>query len=369
MPIALLATGDEIIMGDTLNTNAHQIAHALHTEGLPLGLHLTCSDSESEIQECLNFLALKHDIIIITGGLGPTSDDRTRFALSRFIAEPLIKFPQALIHIQQRLSLGQLSLNPGNEQQALFPAIATLLANPHGTAMGCYCYWQNKLFILLPGPPRECLPMFDEQVLPLLQKTQHADQQLLKWRLFGVAESQIAQQIDEALAHIPCETGYRLEMPYIECKVRCTQESLALVKKIVEPIVMPHIIASTKQKASQALQEMILSKQIIVSIADKVTGGFLQTLIHCPANHELLIFTDQNLGQYHFELSGLKEYWQQHKEHNSRTTVNIVAYHQHHEQAESHELPYRSTLIPHFAAEWLSFRIFHLINKLHQRVA
>ena len=138
MTIAILATGDEIIHGDTLNTNSHAIAHAINSEGLALGLHVSSSDNENEMLGCIEFLSQKHDTIILLGGLGPTSDDRTRFVLARFLKTTLVEFPKALAHIQARITRANLSLNPGNRQQALFPSGAVLLPNPHGTAMGCY---------------------------------------------------------------------------------------------------------------------------------------------------------------------------------------------------------------------------------------
>lgn len=101
MTIAILSTGDEIIHGDTLNTNAHYIAHALCSEGLPLGLQVACSDKENEIIDSLNFLTEHHDILILIGGLGPTKDDITRFALAKFTKEPLIQHADALDHIEK----------------------------------------------------------------------------------------------------------------------------------------------------------------------------------------------------------------------------------------------------------------------------
>lgn len=365
MTIALLATGDEIIHGDTLNTNSYNLAHALSSEGLLLGLQLACSDEEIEIHDCIHFLAKNHDIIIITGGLGPTSDDRTRFALQRFLKTNLVEFPEAIQHIQNRLRPSNLELNPGNRQQALFPANATLLPNPNGTAMGCYYAWQDKLFILLPGPPRECLPMFNNYILPLLQQVQHSDKYLFKWRLFGVAESQIAQQIDEALAGIDCQTGYRLETPYVECKVRCKSYLIETVKQIVEPIIAPHIIATPTQKASELLYEKILQLQIPIAIIDEATGGILQTLIQRPGSYQWLKFYDYKAAAMHFRLLGLEEYWQQ-KPGKGTTQLSIEYSRANQQGTETHQIPYRSALVVHFAAEWLSFRLFHLINQLHQ---
>jgi len=365
MKIALLATGDEIVYGDTLNTNSHQLAHALNSEGLKLGLHLSCTDEETEIYDGLQFLAIKHDVIIITGGLGPTSDDRTRFALGRFINEPLIEFPAALEHIKTRLLHSHLALSEGNKQQSLFPADATLLPNPNGTAMGCYCWLNNKLFVLLPGPPRECLPMFNDYVMPIMQTLPHQSTQLLKWRLFGVAEAQIAQQLDEALKNIDCVTGYRLETPYVECKVRFEPHLLDTITAIVEPIIQPHIIASTLQKASEKLATALAEWQKKIVIDDNITGGILQTLIQRPANYPWIKFGDSDNATIKFRIEGLTEFWGQEKQ--SGTTTLVIHYSDANGGGkESHNLPYRSAMVVHYAAEWLCFRLFHLINQLHE---
>lgn len=361
MSIALLATGDELVIGDTLNTNAQQLAHALHSEGLSLGLHLTCSDEEQEILAALQFLALRHDVIIITGGLGPTSDDRTRFALAKFMGVSLQEYEPATKHIQQRLQHAKLPMNKGNRQQAMFPPNASLLPNPLGTAMGCFIAWHNTQLFLLPGPPRECLPMFNSHVLPILQNKKHTNTVLLKWRLFGTSEGQIAQQFDEALAAIDCETGYRLEMPYLECKVRCTKNLVETVNAIVEPLIAPYLIATPEKKASEQLADFLAEKQITVSILDKATGGTLQTLIQNPKNHTLIHFDHHESAAFSFEIKGLDDYWNQ-VSSGIKLTLTIQYKHQGKKKEELHELPYRSSLVLHHAAEWLSFRLFHLLN-------
>ncbi|MFI4918221.1 MAG: competence/damage-inducible protein A [Legionellales bacterium] len=365
MTIAILATGDEIVHGDTLNTNGHEIAHALNSEGLPLGLHLTCNDKESEIVTCLQFLTKQHDIIILIGGLGPTTDDLTRFALAQFTGETLVQNPEALAHIQNLLHAAQVTINQGNLQQCLFPAQATLLPNPNGSAVGCCHQWNNKTFILLPGPPRECLPMFNKYVLPLLQQTTHCQKTLLRWRIFGLAESEIAQILEDALAQTNCQTGYRLEAPYIEFKVRCNNELIETVKTIVDPILAPHSISSIDKKASDTLHDLILSINQPITIIDEATGGLLQSLLVKPGIQHLLYFHNLQKTKLHFHLSGLDEYWSQQPATGS-TQVTIHYSNQNQEGGETHELPYRSPSVVPYAAEWLSFRLFHLINQLHQ---
>lgn len=365
MTIAILATGDEIVHGDTLNTNSHEIAHILSSEGLSIGFQMSCSDKEADIITCLHFLAKQHDIILLIGGLGPTTDDLTRFALAQFTGVPLVQHSEALLHIQNRLRHAQVILNEGNLQQCLFPEQAQLLPNPNGTAVGCYYLWENKIFILLPGPPRECLPMFHHYALPLLQQTKHSNKQIMKWRIFGVAESEIAQILEEALAEVNCQTGYRLETPYIEFKVRCTHDLVETVQAIVSPILTPHIIATTDKKASENLYELILALNEPITIIDEVTGGLLETLLINPKTHHLIHFNSIKKTKLHFHLSGLDEYWQQQP---ATGSVQLTIHYSNHTQegGESHQIPYRSPLVVHYAAEWLSFRLFHLINQLHQ---
>ncbi|MFT4058751.1 MAG: competence/damage-inducible protein A [Legionella sp.] len=364
MTIALLATGDEIVHGDTLNTNSHQIAHILSSEGLPLGFHLSCSDKEKDIVNCLQFLTTHHDIIIITGGLGPTTDDLTRFALAKFTNSSLVEHAQALEHLKMRLQHIKVPFNPGNLQQCLFPESAKLLPNPNGSAMGCYYRWHDKIFILLPGPPRECLPMFNHHAFPLLQETSHSQKQILKWRVFGVPESELAQMLEDALRDVNCQTGYRWESPYIEFKVRCKHEMVAQVKQIVDPIVAPHIISSIDKKASDSLREYLLQKNQSITIIDEATGGLLQAVLSKPKLHHLLHFHEVKKIEPYFYITGLEEYWQQ-KPITGTTQLTIHYNNGKKERAESHIIPYRTPAVLEHATEWLSFRLFQLINELH----
>ncbi len=368
MSIAILATGDEIIQGDTLNTNGHFMAHALNSEGLAIGRHLACSDQEQDIIDCLQFLSQNHSIVLLIGGLGPTSDDRTRFALARFLNTPLVEFADAMAHVQERLSRANLACNTGNQQQALFPQNATLLPNHNGTAMGCCYSTNNTLFVLLPGPPKECLPMFNQYVLPVLQQTQHSDTQTLKWRLFGVAESLIADQLDSALQGIDAQTGYRIDTPYLEFKVRCVARHWDAVKQIVEPLIAPYVIATPEAKASELLCVKIKQLRQTMVVIDDATGGILQTLLQRPDTGPWLTFHEKPEHVFRFHVSGLDAYWSQLPSHGV-THVTLAYQYNGQEGREEHQIPYFSANVVHYAAEWLSFRMLHCLNQLHQFVA
>lgn len=368
MTLAILATGDEIIHGDTLNTNGHYIAKALSSDGIPLGLQVTCSDKEQDLADSIAFLAKNHSVIISIGGLGPTSDDRTRFAFSRYFNQPLIEHSEALAHVQARLKRANLPFDDGNRLQALFPENATLLPNPNGTAMGCLFTAQDKLIVLLPGPPRECLPMFNDFVLPRLQTTQHSHKKLLSWQLFGVAEGQVAAMLETALAGMGCNLGYRLDMPYLEFKARCGGDKIDQIKQIVDPLLAPFIISPPKQKASAMLRERLSTMNESVVILDSATGGVLETLLRCPENTNNVHFCANNQARFHFELSGVDAFWNGDKEatitdvlmkYDIRGEGNKIGF-------ERHSIPFRGhSMVLHYAAEWLSFRMLHLIDQIH----
>ncbi|MCC5791555.1 MAG: competence/damage-inducible protein A [Legionellaceae bacterium] len=365
MTIAFLVTGDEIVHGDTLNTNSQKLAQALCAEELSLGSHLCCSDKEDDLLESLAYLSRRHEIIMITGGLGPTSDDRTRFALARHLQTPLQEFPEASQHIQSYFAKAGSPKAKNNDQQALFPAGSQLLANPYGTAMGAVIRNASHTYILLPGPPRECIPMFNDHVLPLLVSGKHSGKDILRWRLFGVAESEIARLFEDALADYSCQTGYRLETPYVEVKVRFPKGEKDNIRQTLDPLLQPYIISPLHQSASSRLREMLENWTIPFSIHDTVSGGILQSLIQSPKNHKIVQFTTTPLQPVHFNLRGFHEYWAGMPAKEGKSKITIEYQNAELLGSEEHLVPCRSTMVLHYAAEWLSFRLFHLLNQLH----
>lgn len=240
--IGLLATGNELTEGDILNLDGQAISKTLQEQGLPIGLHVITPDQENDIKKGLNFLLQSHTMVIITGGLGPTSDDITRNALTSIIGKELKFDETSWQHICQRIHqrLGR-EPHESNRQQAFFPEGAHIIPNPNGTAAGCWVEYKKKTIYMLPGPPKECIPMFLEVVLPdILSKHTPRDLVKLSWRLQGAIESDMAALIDEAVKNYPVITGYRAEFPFLEVKIYSTHhaefdEMLAIVKKIIEP--------------------------------------------------------------------------------------------------------------------------------------
>ncbi|MES2203801.1 MAG: competence/damage-inducible protein A [Pseudomonadota bacterium] len=211
--IAFLATGDEIVVGDILNTNAQSMANTLFHEQMYVTEHRIVRDDEANITKSILSLLESNDALIITGGLGPTTDDRTRFALAKALQKPLEHHEEVWQAILDRFQLRygtKDNVPESNRQQALFPQGAEILANPNGTAAGCLCRFENKLIFMLPGPPHECLPMFLNYVLPVLQQKHFGQQFHFKnWIISGIGEGFIAEKLEAALVGLGCQTGYR----------------------------------------------------------------------------------------------------------------------------------------------------------------
>lgn len=309
--VALLATGDEITNGDILNSNAQVIAQTLFQQGIHVGMHMAVADNIADIEDAIHYLLKNHRALIITGGLGPTSDDLTRYALSRVVQRPLIFNETVWQTICERFkTLGYVGAPPeGNRQQALFPEGAAILSNARGTAAGCSLLHQDKFIFMLPGPPVECLPMVEQFVVPALLKYHFQEIMFYNhWLLFGVSESVIAEELDRLTQPFKCVTGYRLAYPYIEFKVYSSHESdFKHVIPLIEQAVAPYLISDGKQTASAMLIKQLENSELILGIRDRATGGLLENLLTTPRScHHLNFHPDQP----HIEITGLTDYWQ-----------------------------------------------------------
>lgn len=365
--IALLATGDEITNGDIQNTNSQIIAQQLFAKGMLIGMHLSVSDSIAEIEDAMRFLLKTHRAIIITGGLGPTSDDLTRYALSKVINQPLVFDDNTWQNICARfIALGYQDTPPeGNRQQALFPPGAKIIPNPNGTAAGCYVQEERQLIFMLPGPPTECLPMVKETVIPQLIQQQF--QEVLcyeRWLLFGVSEGEIAQKLDALAKPFNCTTGYRLCYPYIEFKIISHhRKDFDVLAPIIQHAIQPYLFQGGKVTASELLQQKLQHTTETFSIEDTATGGLLESTLMTPATHASLFFTSHQPEKDSFKITvtGLKEFWQSNKV-SKLTSLNIL-FQKNSLETEFHiEIPLRGERTKLYAVEYICQKMYEFLN-------
>lgn len=365
--IALLATGDEIVNGDISNSNGQRIAQILSDLGLQVGQQLAVCDNQCEIADALRYLLSQHAAVIVIGGLGPTSDDRTRFALSDVIEQELVPHEACWQRIEARLTHLGVLVHEANRQQTLFPENSVILPNQHGTADGCQINFKQHLIFLLPGPPKECLTLFEEQVLPILQDHyQHRLPIEKKWRLFGVSEGDIAAQIDKALEAFECRAGYRVDYPYLEIKVRPASDCKAdTLFAAIEAVIQPYLLSHTRFPASQVLKSSLEDLSELLIIDDQATGGELQTRLQTPTTHQIVQFSSLDLNKLTnlaISIRGLDELWRG-EPTSGNTNIHLEFYYQSQIISVNKTLPYRHHGVVKYAVEYVADQILQFLTK------
>ncbi|MBY0543975.1 MAG: hypothetical protein K2Q14_00320, partial [Gammaproteobacteria bacterium] len=280
--IALLATGSELVNGEYVDTNSQYFAKQLVQSGIPISSQQIINDDKKKIEMALKFHLNDNDCILLCGGLGPTSDDHTRFALAHAIDKELIFDQITWSNICKRLNSFGIKIHDDNRKQALFPKNAQIIPNSNGTAPGCIITIQDKLIFMLPGPPNECRPMFDNYVLPYLNSQGYAtDQKTLSIKLIGVIEADIASDIDQLAKEYELQTAYCWNYPYLDIKIRYEDKNLSLIlafEKIINHKFQPFIVSKNGIDAIILLRDFLSKNPINLNISDSLSNGNFKSL-------------------------------------------------------------------------------------------
>lgn len=366
--VAILATGNEIVNGDLLNTNGQAIAKGLFDHCIEVGSHLSVIDDQPIIERAMQFLLADHAAMITIGGLGPTSDDKTRFALSAVVQQPLEFHQPSWDFICARLTGMGLNVAASNRQQALFPQGAEVIPNPNGTAAACKAMWQGKPIYMLPGPPSECLPLFNNIVLPDLIY-QGFQQPLVRrsWLLHGIGESNLANELDPIIDHQHCVIGYRAYYPYLELKLEANSQLLLdeHIEKVL-PFIQQYIISEQKLPASAQLLNYLPQTAYKLWIDDQATGGLLQAELLNPVTQNQLAFDKKpaalTANDIAIEVSGLTEFWQQVQAPNIQLNLTMQSNEQSLQQQFSIRYGKRDVRV--YAVELICWEVLKRLRKL-----
>ncbi|MDR1439238.1 MAG: competence/damage-inducible protein A, partial [Clostridiales bacterium] len=200
MDAEILAVGTELLMGQITNTNARHISSRLPELGINVFYHTVVGDNHGRLQGALELALGRSDIVIMTGGLGPTMDDMTKEAVGACFGRRLVLHEESLERIRERMArFGQRRMTANNNRQAYFPEGAIILPNANGTAPGCIIEHGGKTVAMLPGPPSEMCPMFDDQVLPFLMKYAEYYLESKFVRVFGIGESMLEDMLKDLI--------------------------------------------------------------------------------------------------------------------------------------------------------------------------
>lgn len=287
MRLEVINTGSELLLGSTVNTHVGFLGEALLPLGLRIARQLAIPDGDI-IHEAVLETVGRADIVILTGGLGPTSDDMTRELISGLLDLSLEENPDVIRAIHGILSRRNRELSAETRRQAMVPHGATVLANAWGTAPGLYLPPHpvaaaggefSPHLILLPGPPRELYPMVRETVLPLLSKISEGRAVIRGMRNFRIAnlgESQVAAAVEKPLTSLGAiELGYCARAGEVIVRVLGTPEQLAAAETMVCASFPENYFSCSEFPIEHTVVDLLARMGQTVSTAESCTGGFV----------------------------------------------------------------------------------------------
>lgn len=287
MRINLLLTGTELMTGDILDTNSAMMAQLCFDQGIQVALKSTIPDDFQLLIDEIERLSLNADVLIVNGGLGPTSDDLTAQALAKVLGRELEIHPQALSHLEAWTTKRNYPLTESNKKQALLPKDIDLVANETGSAVGFKVKHNNCLIICTPGVPHELKTMMTQEILPelvsMLPNTLQAKR--VRYRVFGYGESSLQQVIHEQYPNWPkqIELGFRASMPLLELKLKVNnKQDYALLdewKAKIEALLGAHIVTQDERSLAEVVVQLLAERGLKVSFAESCTGGKIASLI------------------------------------------------------------------------------------------
>ena len=294
----VLAVGTELTTGQIINRNAAWISEVLDKMGIEVLFHLTVPDERERILEGLKTCANASELLFVTGGLGPTTDDFTRNIIAEWLDTPLEFNEESWKAIEKRGQDLRIKIAPSNRQQCYFPKEAIILPNPAGTAAGFSIRAStknaqslaklNQLWVL-PGPPLEIKAIWDLEIQEVLK--QYAPDQtptrLLTWQCMGKSEAELGEMTETALAGSGLKTGYRAHRPYIEVKVwvpqALHQEKLKWLERLDQELAPFAVSKNGDDIAKQLLFKLRAADS--VEIFDSASGGYLSQRLSDILHH------------------------------------------------------------------------------------
>lgn len=281
--IATLSIGDELMLGEIVDTNAPFIATRLYGEGYRVARHLAVGDNEAAIAAAIRELAATHRVIVATGGLGPTEDDVTARAAAMAFDQELTLREEVLTHIRAFAARVGRTLHPRNEQQAWLPATAELIPNPVGTAYGFRLEHGGCSLFVLPGVPEEMAAMFTATVLPTLCRLLPSPPVCLTrvLKVVGLPEAEISARVFD-LAGPGIELAYCVAFPEVQLKLRATGRDRAGVEALLDDTASrvrerlgDAVFAEGEETIDTVVARLFRERGLTLALAESCTGGLI----------------------------------------------------------------------------------------------
>lgn len=297
MVAEIICVGTEILMGNIVNTNATRIAEQLVALGISHHYQTVVGDNEDRLTETLKLALSRSDIVILSGGLGPTEDDMTKEVAAKCLNKKLVMDERAWDEIVVYFNKRGLELTDNNKKQALVPEGAIVLYNPNGTAPGIIMEDNGKTVILLPGPPVELIPMLEDQVKPYLEAKSDRFIYSKMVKLCGIGESKVESDIKDLIHSDNPTVATYAKLGEVHIRVTGSGSDEKEAKKVVKPIVKElksrfgTYIYTTDEEVSleESIVELLAKNNLTIATAESCTGGLLAgRIINVPGASEII---------------------------------------------------------------------------------
>ncbi len=282
MKVEIITVGDELLWGQTADSNASFLSRRLLQMGLPPRWQTTVGDDPENIREGLLTAAGRADMVLITGGLGATDDDRTRDALAQALGQPLVLDDSLWKAISQRLDAHGWATRSAHQRLALIPRGSRPLPNPVGLAPGLLAETEGISFFALPGVPAEMQAMFEQQIAPVLENLK-SDTAIRRrcLRTVGVGETEIAETIHKlslrkvTVSYLPGPCGVDLWLTARASLAREADDLLSRASRRIEERLEAHIYGTDDDTLERVTAALLVMKKLTIATAESCTGGLL----------------------------------------------------------------------------------------------
>jgi nicotinamide-nucleotide amidase len=280
----ILTIGDELLIGQVVNTNQAYVAERLSALGVTIGTMVTVGDDAEAILKAFAASWEHRDIIIVTGGLGPTHDDITKKAVCRFFKTDLVSNDDVRAHIASLLSGRSMRWTASAEEQTMVPRSARILPNPKGTAPGLLFEEREKIFIVLPGVPYEMEAIMHGSVIPLVRSRMQGEIVVHRTlRTTGIAESTLAEKLGNieellqgaSLAFLPSPLGVRLRISATATDNSAATAMVLAAENRIRGRAEQYIYGVETEELEEVLGHLLTDRKLTIAIAESCTGGLI----------------------------------------------------------------------------------------------
>ncbi|NMH65075.1 CinA family nicotinamide mononucleotide deamidase-related protein [Shewanella salipaludis] len=295
MKLEMICTGEEVLAGQILDTNAAWVAAALMDHGVEMQRRMTVGDRLEDLVAVFQERSLHADVILVNGGLGPTSDDLSALAMAKAKGEPLVENAEWRERLTGWFERHNRAMPASNLKQAMLPESAVMVDNPVGTACGFRVRLNRAWLFFTPGVPFEFKHMVEEEFIPFLQEEFGLDTKVAVKKLLtlGQGESALADKLQPLELPEGITLGYRSSMPYIEIKIFARgDKAIGLLPRVsnhIRLVLGTAVVAEDRATLAEEVHHRLKGSGLSLSLAESCTGGMLTSeLVAFPGSSSYL---------------------------------------------------------------------------------